>query len=226
LVAANPELPVFEPRLLKSSFHGTFGEWRYDTLKSKKIKRKKLKLADISLPDPFHQNDVDVLPRALADRFPDFAAGDLLLSFRSINLIVVIDPKTLKVKWYHSGVFSRQHDPDWGESGEIILYDNRSHYTSSRIIAIDPKTKSVRTLVDGSKWNFYQFAQGNQHVDAEGRVFFTNNSEAVQLNRGEIDFYIQYETLKGKPLDVGTVRFIDEETYARWTTCDGDAEAR
>lgn len=211
LVAANPERPVFEARLIKSNLRGTVGQWKYSDLKNG------LKLEQISLHDPFHQNDVDVLPQAKAQLFPNFVPGDLLLSFRSLNLIVVIDPNTLKIKWHHFGDFSRQHDPDWGPNGEIIVYDNRSHQMASRIISINPVTHKVTTLIDGEEWGFYQFAQGNQHMSADGRILFTNNSEVAHATNDRLDFYFKYKNNRGSALDIGTAYHITEEQYLEWT---------
>ena len=41
-----------------------------------------------------HLNDIEELRPEIAGRFPQFAAGDLLVSERDYNLIMVIDPRT------------------------------------------------------------------------------------------------------------------------------------
>jgi len=210
LISANPDSAIFEARLIKSNKKGTIGQWKYADFSNG------LLASQIALHDPFHQNDVDVLTPQRATLFPQFKAGDLLLSFRSINLITVIDPQTLKVKWFHYGDFSRQHDPDWGLDGKITVYDNRSHQSTSRIISIDPLTHKVETLIDGDDWGFYQFAQGNHQYTGEDRVLFTNDSEAIHATNDRLDFYFKYVTAKGSPLDIGTVYYLNEARYENW----------
>ena len=56
--------------------------------------------------------DVEELGPELADAFPQFAVGDLLVSMRSLNLIAVLDGSTHDVKWWQIGPWHRQHDPD------------------------------------------------------------------------------------------------------------------
>ena len=210
LIAANPQNAIFEARLIKSNLKRSVGQWKYQDLQNG------LKLKHISLHDPFHQNDVDVLSQERAPLFPDFQAGDLLLSFRSINLITVIDPNTLKVKWWHYGDFSRQHDPDWALNGEITVYDNQSHQTASRIISINPTNHQVTELIKGEEWGFYQFAQGNHQLTDGKRVLYTNDSEMAHATNDRLDFYFKYTSRKGYALDIGNVYYLTDDQFKQW----------
>ena len=210
IIAANRQKGIFEARLIKSNLRNSVGQWQYQDLKNG------LKLKHISLHDPFHQNDVDVLSHSRAKLFSGYQAGDLLLSFRSINLITILEPSTLEVKWWHYGDFSRQHDPDWALNGEITIYDNQSHDTASRIISIDPRTHRVKTLIKGEEWGFYQFAQGNHQLTDNDRVLFTNGNEMAHASNNRLDFYFKYENKRGKALDIGNVYYLNEDQYQLW----------
>lgn len=81
-----------------------------------------------------HPNKIAELSSALAGAFPMFAAGDLLLSIRSLNLVMVVDPDTKVVKWWRVGPWKRQHDPEFTASGKIQVFNNNAHI----IFAYDP----------------------------------------------------------------------------------------
>ncbi len=130
---ANPQIDIFGMRQ-KDSEKGS--EWVFEG------------------GQPWHANDVDPLPAELNPYYPDFETEDLLLSLRSINLILVIDPESLHVKWWRHGLTRRQHDPDWNDSGTITIFDNNMHREFSRIVEIDPLTLKSRTLVDGRNYDF------------------------------------------------------------------------
>jgi hypothetical protein len=102
--------------------------------------------------DTLHLNDIEVVP---AD-YPlsIFDPGDLLISMRDIQTLVVIDPDTEEIKWTYTGGFVRQHDPDILPSGKISIHDNRLHRMMdpdsqgvSRIVELDPETLQLRTLI-------------------------------------------------------------------------------
>jgi len=84
--------------------------------------------------DLFHPNDVDVLYADMAQKFPDFEAGDLLLSFSTQSLIVVLDPDTKLPKWWSHGPWLHQHDPDFTDDGTISVYDNNKRGRRSEIL--------------------------------------------------------------------------------------------
>ena len=54
--------------------------------------------------DAIHDNDVDPLPSAYAERFPMFTPGDLLISLRSLNAVIVLDPETSEDQVVHHGL--------------------------------------------------------------------------------------------------------------------------
>ena len=73
------------------------------------------------IPDMFHPNDLEVLQPEMADVFDQFEAGDLLLSFRNLDLVMVVDRDSLAITWWSHGPWRRQHDPDFLADGRISL---------------------------------------------------------------------------------------------------------
>jgi len=111
-----------------------------------------------------HLNKAEELTSEVAAEFPQFAAGDLLLSDRAHNLVFVIDPATEKVKWWRSGPWLRQHDPEFTPRGTILLFNNNTYRmapgdlsryaattrTSSQVVELNPTTSEYR-VVFGSR---------------------------------------------------------------------------
>lgn len=142
--------------------------------------------------DVFHPNDVEPLPSAIADAFPQFAVGDLLVSFRNQNLVAVIDRKSKEIIWSRHGPWVRQHDPDFLPTGEISVFDNQ-HSDSprpttfrrrSRLIAVDPKTDELRSVLPQSTPPFYTPEMGAHQQYDDGRVLIVAAEEGRVL---EID---------------------------------------
>jgi hypothetical protein len=147
----------------------------------------------INFVDPLHLNDAEMLSPAMADKFPLFEAGDIMVSVRRPSFILVLDGKTGDVKWATAGQFHMQHDPDFLPNGNILIYDNRVTVDdtgrrggplpgSSRIIEMDPVSQKIVWSYDGAaEQKFYAHRRGladrlpNGNVLAvdpeEGRVF-------------------------------------------------------
>jgi hypothetical protein len=134
--------------------------------------------------DFMHLNDVEVLTPALAPAFPMFEAGDLLVSLRNLDLLMVVDPGTARVKWTRIGSFLRQHDPDFLPNGRIALFDNRRdeggarRFGGSRILSIDPGAGPDVTLYGGRPGqDFYTDTRGDQQPLGNGNFLVTEADE-------------------------------------------------
>lgn len=141
---------------------------------------------------PVHGNDIDPLPAERAAAFPGFAAGDLLVSFNTTNLVFVLDPRTLRVTWWRVGPWDRQHDPDWGADGRITVYSNAARARDrlapdpvfSAVIAIDPATLAHETLLDGRRYNHFDPWNGTHQVTPAGSILVTSSTQGRAFEIG------------------------------------------
>jgi len=131
--------------------------------------------------DITHLNDIDILSSDLSKNYPLFEKGDIMLSMRHLNLIMVIDANTKLIKWSMTGPFIRQHDPDFMENGHIIVFDNRTDDAGgailggSRILEINPNTNSFNIMYEGSLINpFYTTLAGKQQILPNGNILIAH----------------------------------------------------
>ncbi len=136
--------------------------------------------------DPLHTNDIEVLKEEMAPAFPMFTAGDVILSFRGLNMVMVIDSTLRKVKWVQHGPFIRQHDPDFMPNGHILIFDNRDGglgrvWGYSRILELDPATGQVVWQYQGTdEAPFYTRSRGRSALLPNGNVLVS------EFNRGRV----------------------------------------
>jgi Arylsulfotransferase (ASST) len=140
----------------------------------------------IQTEQPTHHNDVEMLRPEMAAAFPMFGAGDVMLSLRNNQTILVVDGETWKVKWTMTGPFLYAHDPDFLPNGHILLFDNRRtgvtpRLGDSRIIEIDPATRDIVWSYQGSEEEpFYTPIRGMQQQLPNGNVL------VVEAQRGRV----------------------------------------
>jgi hypothetical protein len=113
--------------------------------------------------DFFHTNDIEPLSAELAEVFPMFEPGDLLMSLRNTETVLVLDPDDMTIKWQRQGPWIQQHDPEFRSDGRISVYNNnflgRYEHRSS-IVAIDPATDEIENLFHEPR--FYSARMGQQ----------------------------------------------------------------
>jgi hypothetical protein len=147
--------------------------------------------------DLTHLNDVKELWPEMAGHFPQFAAGDLMVSLRNLGLIMVLDPATKKVKWYRIGPWMDQHDPDFLPSGKISVFSNNNDLTEdgsrlggSTIIEVDPVSGASRARYGGvPNQRMYTRVRGNHQPLENGNVLIVESrgGRVIEVNpMGEI----------------------------------------
>jgi len=100
--------------------------------------------------DLFHSNTIEILDGRLADEIPAFRAGNILTSFRHLDLIGIVDPEAGKMVWSMSNLWVAQHHPTVTDAETLMVFDNeglsrgrRGNPEVSRVLEINPATQEV-----------------------------------------------------------------------------------
>lgn len=96
--------------------------------------------------DLLHANTVNLVPPGFAHQHHGVTAGDLMICFRNVNLVVVINPNSEKIVWSTSGPWHFPHDPDPLENGNLLIFDNvvcDALQAHSRVIEFDPRAREI-----------------------------------------------------------------------------------
>ncbi len=135
-----------------------------------------------------HLNKIGELPSSIADAFQGFEAGDLVLSLRQYNLILVVDPDDWRVKWHQTGPWRRQHDPEFNPDGTITVFNNNTYRLElgerdrsspatprvSNIMRVDPATGRTEVVYgERAGQEFLSVIRGKHDLTPEGGFLIT-----------------------------------------------------
>ncbi len=179
--------------------------------------------------DLFHPNDIEVLSVADAAAFPDFAAGDLLISLRNINLVAVLDRQSHRLKWWSHGPWIRQHDPDFLPDGWISVYNNNTGRGRSEIVKIHPGTRRLTSDLHDGNARFYAPWMGKHQYLPGGNVLIVAPSEGrvlVTSPRGDLVFEFNnlVPRLPGVRALVSDALWLPPDHFSTVPTCAKAAE--
>ena len=132
---------------------------------------------NIEVMDLFHPNDIDILYSDIAHKFPNFKKGDLLLSFRNLHLVAVLDTDNNKIKWWSHGPWRAQHDPDFTNDGMISVFSNNTGTKRSETIKIDPTTRIFSNELYNAKLSFYTASMGKHQYLPNGNILIVVSGE-------------------------------------------------
>ena len=180
------ELSLFDDIIFKHDAWGIYGARKSDESASAPM-----------LENAFHPNAIDVLTPELAEAFPMFNVGDLMLSIRSINLLSVIDSETGITKWWQAGPWHRQHDPVFLATGVISVFDNNMYGKHSKIVTVDPRTREIETVFTGTdEQPFYSYRRGVHEYLPNGNILITEpqDGRAFEVN-GDSQIVWEYQNI-------------------------------
>jgi len=135
--------------------------------------------------DFLHTNAIQVITPGEAANFHHGRAGDLLISFRELNTIAVLDPDQGKIVWALHGPWIGQHDPDLLPNGNIIVFDNNGRFGPggrSRVVEFNPDTLATVWSYHGDAAHFFQSGiRGGEQRLANGDTLITEEQAGALL---------------------------------------------
>jgi hypothetical protein len=162
--------------------------------------------------DTLHLNDVETFPSSMPPGV--FRPGDVMISLRNINAMLVFDGSSRRVKFLSVGAVIRQHDPDFVDGNTISVFDNNNlahagrgknpdaagHH--SRIVRISASTNAVEVGFSGTNEKpFFTDIMGDHQLLSNGNTLLTESvaGRVVEVNASG-DIVWEYFNLVGNGL--------------------------
>jgi hypothetical protein len=138
--------------------------------------------------DMTHMNDVEILTADVANKFPEFNAGDILVSLRNYNMVLVVDGETEQVKWYFRHPLIHQHDPDFEPDGHVVIFDNNDDTTrdgslggKTQLLRVDPGSKDFERIYPLDDEQRLYTQEGGKH-----QLLANGNRLITEANAGRV----------------------------------------
>ncbi len=164
---------------------------------------------DLSVDEDFlHLNDVELFPEHLSEDF--FKHGDILLSLRNINTVMVLEAETLKVKYQSTGKYVRQHDPDFIDGNRFSVFDNNDLGAPgkgkfSKIVIEDARNGEREIVFTGSEQQpFYSQIMGKHQWLDNGNLLISESmsGRAFEITRQGQIVWDYYNLVKKKQVGI------------------------
>jgi hypothetical protein len=125
--------------------------------------------------DILHTNHVEVMDGRFASRGRVFAKGNLLVSPRNLQAILVIDPKTSEIVWiWGPNNMIYPHHPTVTDDGHIMAFNNGLPSTGSQVVEIDPITNEI-VWTYGPVDGFFSVERGSNQRLPNGNTLITES---------------------------------------------------
>ena len=149
---------------------------------------RKLKLGT-KFYDYFHLNNITILPdNPLGRADSRFAGGNLLICFRNVNQIAILEKDTKEVLWvWGEGVLEWPHHPTMVEGGNILVFDNGVERRYSKVLELNPITEAIEWEYTADPPTiFYTYQKGSAQRLPNGNTLICEGDmgRAFEVTRG------------------------------------------
>lgn len=139
--------------------------------------------------DYLHLNTITRLPDTpLGRRDARFGAGNLLICFRNVNQIGILDRDSKQILWsWGEGILQWPHHPTMLENGNILIFDNGVELHRSRVIEIQPLSgRIVWEYMADPPESFYTSQRGSAQRLPNGNTLICdgNAGRAFEVDSG------------------------------------------
>jgi len=153
----------------------------------KLIKHPKLNDLIIDCIDPLHINDVRIITKSIMLEDLVINEGDILVSLRNINTILIYDPIKDNIKWFSCCKFFMQHSPRLTSNDSFLVFDNLGGNYYSRILEIDFNSNKINGVFFGKINNFgskeFFYTDSRGHLDVfENNILVSSTNQNIVFN--------------------------------------------
>ena len=160
-----------------------FMDKSFRELYKRKLKEDKEKPIKYLCKNPLHLNDIiyvdNNIKMNLKKTGVESDIGNFILSFRSLDTVIMFNPNDNKIKFIISDFFEDQHSPRISDSGHLLVFDNlwvHNGKNKSRIVKINIKDKKIENFYYGKKKHFYSPVKGRINLK-DGRIFIQSSMQ-------------------------------------------------
>ena len=133
--------------------------------------------------NPLHLNDIvyvdEIIKKNLKKTGVDSTVGNLILSFRSLDTVIMFNPNNNKINFIITDFFKEQHSPRISESGHLLVFDNlwqHENKNKSRIVKVNIKENKIEDFYYNKKNFFYSRVKGRINLK-DGRIFIQSSMQ-------------------------------------------------
>lgn len=149
--------------------------------------------------DPFHLNSVQYIDARAASSLEGIDPGDLLISLRNINTVLIFSPQSRAIKWIQTGRTLEQHSPRFLPDGSLVVFDNTGgdgRFGDARIVRARPRSTEFSVVAPRTR-----IALGTPFSsDYAGHITVGPNSDRLLIALTSKSEILEIDLATGEPL--------------------------